>query len=134
MPDAGLGQQRVLIGVTAAFFRFKKAAVTKKGHQHPPFDLVVLVLLAQIDFERAVRDEENVLAQKPLLHVVVENIGKRVKLDDSVNAAAPHGPLARRKVPDVGTLATFRGNDQISQPLRTRAVSDLERGMASDRA
>src|SRR5262249_13580689 len=95
-------------------------------------DFLVLELLPQVDFERTIWDEDYVLAEQTLLDAVIENLGKQIELQDGIDAAAPHRPVAHGKVSFIGKLSAFGGDDQVTKPLRSRAIRDLERRMAAD--
>jgi hypothetical protein len=87
----------------------------------------------QVDFERAVRHEYDVLAAQPFLDGVVEQVGKVRQLEGRVDATARR-PVRAGVVAVVGRIAPAFGDDQVLQPLGARAGGDFERRVAADRA
>ncbi len=68
----------------------------KNRHAHAALDLVVGVLLVQVDLERAVRHEDDVLLDQVFLDLRVEQIAEMVEDDRRVDAAALAGSSAAR--------------------------------------
>jgi hypothetical protein len=75
----------------------KRVPVAEERDQHAAFDLVVLELLMQVDFERTIRDEDDVLGQQPRCtsarSISRETLAARAR----VHAAAAHRTSSRRK-------------------------------------
>jgi hypothetical protein len=86
----------------------------------------------EVDFERAIRDEEHVRIEQPALDALLENVGKMIDLQRRIDTPARRIVLAS-VVTRVGPIASARGDDQVAQALRARAECDVERGMAADR-
>jgi hypothetical protein len=87
----------------------------------------------EIDFERAVRDEERVCVEQTALDALREDIGEVIDLQRRIDASARRTLLAS-VVTRVRPIAPARGDDQIPQTLCARAERDVERGVTADRA
>ena len=112
----------------------QQPAVAEERDAHALLDLVVRVALVQVDLERAVRHEDDVLATQPSLHVVVEDVGEVRDLERRVDAATCRLVEAARVMRIVGAVAAALGDDEVAHALRARAGRDLQRRVAPDRA
>ena len=132
MPDAGACKQRILVLGLVALLGSQQPSVTENWHQHPSFDLVIRIALAQVDLERTVRNEDDLLVQQRLLNFRFQDIGERRKLDDAIDAAALRC-FAPREVSCIRLVAPARRHDNIAESLCASARGHVERRVAPDR-
>jgi hypothetical protein len=131
--NPGALHQRILIVRLIPLLGAQEIAIAKERHAHAAFDLVVAELLMQVDFKRTIGDEDGVAIEERVLHLFVQKVGERGKFDRLVNAAACDGRLLPAEMLGVGAFTPLRGDDQIAQSLRSRAVRHLKRRVASNR-
>ncbi len=86
----------------------------------------------EVDLERAVRDEEDVFAQKFVLDGGLEDVGEMFEFDDPIDAAAIR-LVAAREMARVGLLAPACRDDEIPKPLGAGSRRDVERRVTPNR-
>ena len=136
MPDAGRAQERVLVRAASSRSSARSnRRLPKNGTSMRRFDFVVAVLLSQVDFEGAVRDEEHVLARAAAAaRPSSQNLRKRPELDARRRRSrARTGCSSAAKCSTYVRSRPLAVTTRLRRPCSARAVGDFERRVASDR-